>query len=176
MTDGLGQTQEESGAQSMADMAGMYLTFTLSEEVYGLEILKVQEIIGMMNVTKMPRTPHFIRGVINLRGKVIPVMDLRLKFGMEAQDDTDLTCIIVVKVQSADDIITIGLIVDAVSEVVDIAGEQIEPPPSFGTSVDTTFLLGMGKIGEKVVMLLDVSRVLTSGELELVGQVAASES
>jgi len=157
-------------------MAGMYLTFTLSEEVYGLEILKVQEIIGMMNVTKMPRTPHFIRGVINLRGKVIPVMDLRLKFGMEAQDDTDLTCIIVVKVQSADDIITIGLIVDAVSEVVDIAGEQIEPPPSFGTSVDTTFLLGMGKIGEKVVMLLDVSRVLTSGELELVGQVAASES
>jgi len=171
MTDAATRGQSSEQFVGDAATAGLYLTFTLGNEVYGLEILTVQEIIGMMNVTKMPRTPQFVRGVINLRGKVIPVMDLRLKFGMDAQDDTDLTCIIVVKVNKGDESITVGIIVDAVSEVVDIAADQIEPRPAFGTSVDTDFILGMGKIGEKVVMLLDVSRVLTSNELELISDV-----
>jgi len=154
---------------------GKHLTFKLADEEYGLEILKVQEIIGMMNVTRVPRTPAFIRGVINLRGKVIPVVDLRLKFGMDSQDDTDKTCIIVVQVMRGGAKVTIGIIVDEVSEVLDIELEQIEETPSFGTSVDADFVMGMGKIGDKVVMLLDVERVLTAGELDAVGGMAFPE-
>lgn len=164
----------ESTARTMA-RPGKHLTFKLADEEYGLEILKVQEIIGMMNVTRVPRTPAFIRGVINLRGKVIPVVDLRLKFGMDSQDDTDKTCIIVVQVMRGGAKVTIGIIVDEVSEVLDIELEQIEETPSFGTSVDADFVMGMGKIGDKVVMLLDVERVLTAGELDAVGGMAFPE-
>ncbi|MBN1514935.1 purine-binding chemotaxis protein CheW [Candidatus Sumerlaeota bacterium] len=144
--------------------AGKYLTFTLAEEEYGLEILKVQEIIGMMNVTRVPKTPEFVRGVINLRGKVIPVVDLRLKFGLAEQDETEKTCIIVVQVAQGDHRTIMGIIVDQVSEVMDIGGDQIEPVPSFGSSVDTTFILGMGKIGSKVLTMLDIDKVLSAGE------------
>ena len=147
---------------------GKYLTFQLGQEIYGLRILKVQEIMGMMAVTHIPRTPLFVRGVVNLRGKVIPVIDLRLKFGMESHEDTERTCVIVVQIVRGDQQVTMGLIVDEVSEVVDIAAEQIEPPPSFGSAVDTAFILGMGKVGEKVVMLLDVDCVLSGEEMALV--------
>ena len=150
--------------------AGKYLTFKLSAEEYGLEILKVQEIIKMMDITRVPRTPAFVRGVINLRGKVIPVVDLRLKFGMESRDNTDKTCVIVVQVNqsgaSGSSSITMGTIVDEVSEVLDIVGSQIEPAPEFGTSVNTDFILGMGKVAKKVIMLLDIDKVLSSGELK----------
>jgi purine-binding chemotaxis protein CheW len=156
----------------LADKAGKYLTFALGGEIYGLEILKVQEIIGMMNVTRVPRTPEFIRGVINLRGKVIPVVDLRIKFGLNAQEDTEKTVIIVVQITRASQQVTMGTIVDEVSEVMDIEGEQIEPPPQLGAEVETDFILGMGKIGEKVVMLLDIDKVLTGGEMEMLGKVA----
>jgi purine-binding chemotaxis protein CheW len=159
---------------SLMDKAGKYLTFTLGGEIYGLEILKVQEIIGMMSVTRVPRTPEFIRGVINLRGKVIPVVDLRIKFGLEPQDDTEKTVIIVVQVIRGAQQVTMGTIVDEVSEVMDIEGEQIEPPPQLGADVETDFILGMGKIGEKVVMLLDVDKVLTGGEMEMLGRVVQS--
>ena len=152
--------------------AGKYLTFELEGEVYGLEILKVQEIIGMMNVTRVPRTPEFMRGVINLRGKVIPVIDLRLKFALSAKEDTDRTCIIVVQVTHDTRQVTMGLIVDEVSEVQTIVESQIEPPPSFGASVDTDFILGMGKLGEKVVMLLDADKVLSGGEISQVRDAA----
>ncbi|MEO5366571.1 MAG: chemotaxis protein CheW [Magnetococcus sp. WYHC-3] len=156
--------------------AGKYLTFKLGAEEFGLEILKVQEIIKMMDITKVPRTPEFVRGVINLRGKVIPVVDLRLKFAMPAVATTDKTCVIVVQVRRADPagalqaagVITMGAIVDEVSEVLDIGGEQIEPAPEFGSAVDTAFILGMGKVGKRVVMLLDVDKVLSSGELAIV--------
>lgn len=154
-----------AGPASMMDKAGKYLTFKLAAEEYGLEILKVQEIIKMMDITKVPRTPEFVRGVINLRGKVIPVVDLRLKFGMEAKETTDKTCVIVVQVAHAAGRVTMGTIVDEVSEVLDILGEQIEASPEFGTTVDTAFILGMGKVGKRVVMLLDVDKVLSVDEV-----------
>ncbi|HUX06031.1 MAG TPA: chemotaxis protein CheW [Acidobacteriota bacterium] len=158
----------EKKDESLAEKAGKYLTFTLGDEVYGLEILKVQEIIGMMSVTRVPRTPDFIRGVINLRGKVIPVVDLRIKFGLDAKDDTEKTVIIVVQVIRDSQPVTMGTIVDEVSEVMDIEAGQIEPPPQLGADVDTDFILGMGKIADKVVMLLDADKVLTGTEIELI--------
>jgi purine-binding chemotaxis protein CheW len=166
---------ETTGPNGLIAKAGKYLTFKLGIEEYGLEILKVQEIIKMMDITRVPRTPAFVRGVINLRGKVIPVVDLRLKFGMERRDTTDKTCVIVVQVAHAGasgGSVTMGTIVDEVSEVQDIAGEQIEPAPEFGTTVETDFILGMGKVARKVIMLLDIDKVLSSGELAAVSKVA----
>lgn len=151
---------------ALASLAGKYLTFKLGVEEFGLEILKVQEIIKMMEITKVPRTPSYVRGVINLRGKVISVVDLRLKFDMEARETTDKTCVIVVQVRRSAGMLTMGIIVDEVSEVLDVSADQIEPPPEFGASVDTAFILGMGKVGKKVVMLLDVDKVLTGSELD----------
>jgi purine-binding chemotaxis protein CheW len=162
-----------ANSTSLMTRAGKYLTFELKGEIYGLEILKVQEIIGMMGVTRVPRTPDFIRGVINLRGKVIPVVDLRHKFGLESTQDTERTCIIVVQFMQGATTMTMGIIVDEVSEVINIEGGQIEETPSFGANVDTDFILGIGKVGQKVVMLLDVDRVLSSGEAALVGEVAS---
>ena len=159
---------ENSNTSAANAQAGKYLTFKLDAEEYGLEILKVQEIIKMMDITRVPRTPAFVRGVINLRGKVIPVVDLRLKFGMASRDNTDKTCVIVVQVSQANatgGAITMGTLVDEVSEVLDISSGQIEPAPEFGAAVDTAFILGMGKVAKKVVMLLDIDKVLSSGEL-----------
>ncbi|MDB5104609.1 MAG: Receptor-coupling factor, CheW [Fibrobacteres bacterium] len=150
--------------------AGKYLTFQMGKEVYGIEILKVQEIIGMMPVTHVPKTPDFVRGVINLRGKVIPVIELRSKFGMEKREDTERTCIVVVQVVWSAGTVTMGMLVDEVSEVLNVTREQIEAPPSFGASVDTDFILGMGKVGQKVVMLLDVDKVLANEEIETLGK------
>ena len=147
---------------------GKYLTFILSNEEYGLEILKVREIIGIMDVTEIPQTPPFIKGVINLRGKVIPVIDLRLKFKMEEADHTKETCIIVVDV----DTVLMGIIVDTVSEVLDIKAEQIEPSPQFGSSVSTDFILGMGKVGDKVKILLDIQKVLSEKDMQIVHKIA----
>lgn len=155
--------------------AGKYLTFQMGKEVYGIEILKVQEIIGMMPVTRVPKTPDFVRGVINLRGKVIPVIELRRKFGMESREDTDRTCIVVVQVIGAVGTVTMGLLVDEVSEVLNVGQEQIEAPPSFGVGVDTDFILGMGKVGQKVLMLLDADKVLSNEELVLASQGKAAE-
>ncbi|MCP4639166.1 MAG: purine-binding chemotaxis protein CheW [bacterium] len=150
---------------ALADLAGKFLTFSLGDEVYGVEIQKVQEIIGIMPVTQIPKTPAHVRGVVNLRGKVIPVVDLRLKFGLEAREDTDRTCIVVTQVACHGTVSIIGVIVDEVSEVLDIVSDQIEPPPSFGASVDTDFILGMGKLTDKVVMLLGIEAILGNGAL-----------
>jgi len=142
----------------------------ISGEEYGLEILKVREIIGIMDITMVPRTPEYIKGVINLRGKVIPVVDLRLKFSMATSEYTRETCIIVVDVDS----ILMGIIVDTVSEVMDIQGDAIEAPPSFGTDVDTAFIMGIGKVKEKVVILLNIDKVLTTEDMNIVSEVAAA--
>ena len=151
----------------MTDLEGKYLTFRLGGEEFGFEILKVQEIIKMMDVTKVPRTPDFMKGVINLRGKVIPVVDLRAKFGMEGAAVTEKTCVVVVQVKHGTAVrVTMGTVVDEVSEVLDVDGGQIEPAPEFGASVDTAFILGMGKIGKKVIMLLDIDKVLSAGDIE----------
>jgi len=147
------------------NLTGKYLTFKLVDEEYGLEILKVREIIGLLPVTSLPRTPSFVRGVINLRGKVIPVIDLRQKFGLDVTDDTDQTCIIVVDVAGEAASIQIGIIVDSVSEVLDIKGEDIEEAPAFGSSVDTAFILGMAKAKGSVKILLNIEKVLSTSEL-----------
>ncbi len=147
---------------------GKYLTFVLGTEEYGIEILKVREIIGMMNITNVPRTPDYLKGVINLRGKVIPVIDLRLKFAMTEQKHTQETCTIVVEVNGS----LIGIIVDTVSEVVDIGSEEVEDAPQFGQGIDTDFIIGLGKVNEKIVILLDIEQVMTIEELEMVEQMA----
>ena len=146
-------------------LAGKYLTFKLAEEEYGLEILKVQEIIQMQAVTRVPRTPDYVRGVINLRGKVIPVIDLRKKFGLDTVKDTEKTCIIVVQIAASDAKVTMGTIIDEVKEVLDIRGENIEETPTFGSSINTEFILGMGKIGASVKILLDIDKVMNAREL-----------
>lgn len=144
----------------------------LDTEVYGIEILKIQEIITAMSITRVPRMPEFVRGVINLRGKVIPVVDLRLQFGLGAHQDTQRTGIIVLDALRADGPVTLGVIVDEVSEVLYIKDDQIEPRASFGIHVETDFLLGIGKVREKVVMLLDMNRVLSADEVTTVSRMA----
>ncbi|HON93525.1 MAG TPA: chemotaxis protein CheW [Sedimentisphaerales bacterium] len=156
--------KEQTG---MLDKEGKYLTFALANEEYGLEILKVREIIGYIDVTAVPQTPSHVKGVINLRGQVIPVVDLRAKFGMATTDVTDQTCIIVVEITQSGRKFNTGIIVDRVQEVLDIAGQDIEEAPQFGASVDTAFILGMGKIGDKVKILLDIDRVLTGTDLTI---------
>lgn len=148
-----------------ARLAGKYLTFRLGEEEYGLEILKVQEIIQLQSITRIPRTPSCVRGVINLRGKVIPVVDLRAKFELGATEDTERTCIIVVQISSGESLLVIGILIDEVREVLDIRAESIEESPDFGSSVDTEFILGMGKVNGAVKILLDIDRVLTTDDL-----------
>ena len=161
--------QEAQGVnQVRALKGGKFLTFLMANEKYGLEILKVREIIGMLDVTSVPTTPAFIRGVINLRGKVIPVIDLRLKFGIKAKEDTERTCIIVVDLAQAAQDMTMGIIVDEVSDVLNIDQGQIEPPPVFGANIRTDFILGMGKVDRKVMTMLDIDRVLTEQEITLV--------
>jgi purine-binding chemotaxis protein CheW len=144
---------------------GKYLTFTLDEEEYGIGILKVKEIIGMMPITSVPRTPAFVKGVINLRGKVIPVMDLRVKFDMGAIPYTDRTCIIVVEIDSEEGTVLIGIVVDAVSEVLNIQEEEIEETPAFGTKLNTDYILGMAKTEGRVKILLNIDKVLSTEEL-----------
>ena len=157
--------QKEHTTTALMDKAGKYLTFALGPEEYGLEILKVREIIGYMDITAVPQTPSYVKGVINLRGQVIPVVDLRSKFGMETAEVTDQTCIIVVEITQSGRKFNTGIIVDRVQEVLDIAGKDIEEAPQFGASVDTDFILGMGKIGESVKILLDIDRVLAGGDI-----------
>jgi purine-binding chemotaxis protein CheW len=144
---------------------GKYLTFSLKEEEYGIGILKVKEIIGMMPITSVPRTPDFVKGVINLRGKVIPVADLRLKFSMEAIDYNDRTCIIVVEVEAETGTVLIGIVVDAVSEVLNIKEDEIEETPEFGTSLNTAYILGMAKMEGGVKILLDIDKVMSQQEV-----------
>jgi purine-binding chemotaxis protein CheW len=140
---------------------GKFLSFFLKQEEYGIEILKVQEIIGILPITRVPRTPEFVKGVINLRGKIIPVTDLRSKFNMEDREETSETCIIVVQTNGLE----IGVIVDKVSEVLDISDSEIEDVPSFGTDVSTDYLLGIGNTSGRVRLLLDIQKILTPQEV-----------
>jgi len=163
----LAETMDKT-SESLGEREGKYLTFKLANEEYGIGILKVKEIIGMMPVTSIPRTPGFVKGVINLRGKVIPVVDLRLKFGMEEMAYTERTCIIVVEMMKEEANIVIGIVVDAVSEVLNIKGEEIEETPSFGAKLNTDYILGMAKMEEGVKILLDIDRVLSADDIAVV--------
>ena len=151
---------------------GKYLTFKLNEEEYGIGIIKVKEIIGMMAITSVPRTPEFVKGVINLRGKVIPIVDLRLKFSMEAIPYMERTCIIVVEIDSNDATVLIGIVVDAVSEVLNINEDDIEETPTFGTELNTEYILGMAKMEGGVKILLNIDNVLSPKEIEGLKKVA----
>jgi purine-binding chemotaxis protein CheW len=151
--------------RAIEEKEGKYLTFTLADEEYGIGILKIKEIIGMMPITLVPQTPVFVKGVINLRGKVIPVIDLRLRFGMESIDYTDRTCIIVVEIGGDAGSIMIGIVVDTVSEVLNIKKQDIEDTPKFGTKLDTNYILGMAKTESGVKILLDIDRILRTEEI-----------
>nr|WP_321399259.1 chemotaxis protein CheW [uncultured Desulfobacter sp.] len=154
--------------KAVADMTiktGKYLTFSLESEEYGIGILKVKEIIGMLPITSVPRTPEFVKGVINLRGKVIPVIDLRSKFNMKSKSYNDRTCIIVVEIDAAESTVLIGIVVDTVSEVLNIKEDEIEETPAFGTKLDTRYILGMAKQDGSVKILLNIDKVLSSNEM-----------
>ena len=165
-----------SEAATAESLAGKYITFRLGREVYGIEILRVREIIGLLEVTRVPRAPDFIRGIINLRGRVIPVVDLRRKFAMASVEDTDQTVIIVVQCRLSGRALTMGLLVDLVLEVLTIEAAQIEPPPDLGsTAVDGEFVRGVGKTSHGVAFLLDTERVLAgAGAQALAGPAARS--
>ena len=147
------------------ERAGKYLTFLIGKEEFGVGVLKVREIMGIQEITEVPQTPPYLKGVINLRGKVIPVIDLRLKFGLSAIDYTQRTCIIVVQVNSGATLLQMGIVVDAVSEVITLALGDIEDTPDFGASIATNYILGMAKIKDKVKILLDINEVLSSHEI-----------
>jgi purine-binding chemotaxis protein CheW len=146
---------------------GKYLTFSLEQEEYGIGILKVKEIIGMMSITSMPRTPDFVKGVINLRGKVIPVVDLRSRFGMAVMEYSERTCIIVVEMTGAEGPVSMGIVVDSVSEVLNIRTADIEDTPTFGVKLNTDFILGMAKMSGGVKILLDIDKVLGEFRMSL---------
>ena len=156
----------------MADKEGKYLTFILAEEEYGIGILKIKEIIGLLPITSVPQTPEFVKGVVNLRGKVIPVMDLRLRFGMPSIDYTERTCIIVVEIGEQTGTILVGIVVDAVSEVLNIRGSDIEKTPTFGAKLNTDYILGMAKMEGGVKILLDIDQVLSNDELSMLSEAA----
>ena len=154
----------ERKVMKMEITGGKFLTFLLGSEEYGIPINKIKEIIGIMEITKVPRTPVFIKGVINLRGKIIPVMDLRLKFELGEKEYNQRTCIIVVEIDFSGSRRLMGIVVDTVSEVVNIQKGDIELPPQYGGRMDTAFLTGMGKVKGKVILLLDIEQVLNSDE------------
>ncbi|MEQ9616793.1 MAG: chemotaxis protein CheW [Phycisphaerales bacterium] len=149
--------------------ANKYLSFVLGKEEYSVEILKVREIIGIIDVTPLPQTPDYIKGVINLRGKIIPVVELRTRFGIESVEYTDATCIIVVEVESTDgEQLHMGVIVDTVSEVLSIGANDLEPAPKFATAVNTDYILGIGKVKGKTIILLDINKVLSAAEISAI--------
>lgn len=162
----------DQDGKTMSELTGKYLTFALAGEEYGISILKVKEIIGVMAVTSVPQTPDFVKGVINLRGKVIPVVDLRLKFGLNAIEYDDRTCIIVVEVGKAGSYIRTGIVVDTVSEVLNIKDGETDTTPEFGTGIKVEFILGIAKISGGVKILLDIDRILNTDELIALKDVA----
>ena len=145
-----------------------YVTFSLAEELFGVEVTRTREILSLTPVTKVPQTPDYLLGVINLRGQVVPVVDMRLKLGLPAGAETEDTCIIVVDVQVDGETITVGALADAVREVMDIRTDQIEPPPRLGTRLNTEFINGMGKVDEQFMILLNIDRIFNSEELTMV--------
>jgi purine-binding chemotaxis protein CheW len=153
---------EEIGLQ----LAGKYLTFTLDKEEYAIEILKVNQIIRLQEITAIPRTPSFIRGVINLRGMIIPIIDLRKKFQMSDHTDTERSCIVVIQLDQDGKKINMGIVIDEVREVLEIPAGDIEKTPEFGAGIDTQFIMGIAKTGKNVKMMLDISKVLTSSEIK----------
>jgi purine-binding chemotaxis protein CheW len=162
----------DQAEKAAASREGKYLTFTLAGEEYGIGILKIKEIIGALAITTVPQAPGYMKGVINLRGKVIPIVDLRVKFSMDAIGQTEKTCIIVVEVTCGGQKALIGTLVDSVSEGLNIKGSDVEDMPNFGSPLHTDYILGMAKTGGKVKILLDIDRVLNADEIQRLGRAA----
>lgn len=156
--------------------AGQYLTFTLDEEVFALSIHKVREVLDFTPVTKVPQTPDFMLGVINLRGSVVPVMDLRLKFGMTRTERTVSTCIIITEVTLDGETMQVGALADSVQEVMELERDQIEPPPRIGTRLKSRFIQGMGKRDGDFVIIIDIDRVFSAEELELAQELESQQA
>ncbi len=152
-----------------------YLTFILDEEVFALEIGKVREVLDFNTLTKVPQTPEFMRGVINLRGSVVPVVDMRSKFGMAKTEQTVNTCIIIAEIELDGDITVLGALADSVQEVVELAQDQIEPPPKIGTRLKTEFIRGMGRQDERFIILLDIDKIFSTDELTQVQEAGVEE-
>lgn len=162
-TDTLAETEQDV-------QEGKYLTFALGDEEYGIDIQFVNEIIGLQKITEVPDMPEYVKGVINLRGKVIPVMNVRLRFGFPEIEHTDRTCIIVLNLND----VIVGLIVDTVSEVIDIAQDQIDPPPSVIKGESSRYIKGMGKVEDNVIIILDIKNLLYTGEIEVLEELSES--
>jgi len=163
----------------MSTVAGesmQYLTFKLEDEVFALDITKVREVLDFTTVTKVPRTPDFMRGVINLRGSVVPVVDMRLKFGMSRTEQTVNTCIIIVEINLDGERLILGALADSVQEVIDLEPGQIEPAPRIGTRLNTAFIKGMGKRDEQFIIILDIDRIFSMDELEVFGNTVAQSA
>lgn len=155
----------------MAGKDNKFLTFALGEESYGIPILRVREIIGMMAITHVPKVKDFMKGVINLRGKIIPIIDLRSKFGLEDREYDKRTCIIVIEIETENGVRTSGIVVDTVQEVIEIDSKCIDPPTQYGTEIEHTFLKGMGKLKDKVVMILETEKLIMQNELVISNEV-----
>jgi purine-binding chemotaxis protein CheW len=153
-----------------------YLTFRLGDETFGVNVAKVREILDFTSITKVPKTPDFMRGVINLRGSVVPVVDMKLKFGMEETRKTVDTCIIVLEVTIEGETTIVGALADSVEEVLEMEPEQIEPPPRIGMKLNIEFINGMGKIGEEFVIILDTDRIFTFEEVEVLGEMGETDA
>jgi purine-binding chemotaxis protein CheW len=149
-----------------------YLTFKLDAEGFALDVAKVREILDFTTITRVPQTPSFMKGVINLRGSVVPVIDMRLKFGMSETEKTVNTCIVVVEVEFDNESIILGALADSVQEVVEMEPNQIEPAPRIGTRLNTDFIKGMGKLGDTFIMILDIDKIFTSDEIRMAQEVA----
>ena len=175
MSDDPKNTMPSPAADSTttSNLSGKYLTVVLENEAYGIAVLKVREIIRLQKITPVPQVPDFVKGVINLRGRVIPIVDLRSKFGLGAEF-TERTCIVVVQVSlEGSNSVQMGLIVDSVEEVVNLTDEEIEPTPEFGVRIDTSYILGMAKVKGQVKTLLDIDRVVAPDTMRAIAQAAA---
>ena len=165
MSTSVAASTESSNMSARNERAGKYLTFHLGTEEFGIQVLKVREIMGIQEIMTVPQTPAWMKGVLNLRGKVIAVIDLRAKFGMPTVAYSQRTCIVVAQVESEGEVMLMGLVVDEVSEVINITASEIEDTPSFGGNVPTPYILGMAKQKGKVKILLDIDQALSSSEL-----------
>ncbi|MDH5752540.1 MAG: chemotaxis protein CheW [Deltaproteobacteria bacterium] len=162
--------------ENLALFGGKYLTFKMGNEEFGIEILRVQEIVGMMDITKLPMTYEYVRGVVNLRGVIVPTIDLRMRFGMNTQQDTEKTCIIVVELAGQNRTVKVGMVVDEVAEVLDVPSSSIQPKPSFGLSCQEDFIKCVGVVNDQVKILLDIDSVLSRDKVESLKRIAQKVS
>ena len=167
-----GPAVEEIGER----LAGKYLTFKLDQEEFAIEILKVNQIIRLQEIFSVPRTPPFVRGMINLRGTIIPIIDLRIKLAMAGRIDTERSCIVVIQLDQMREMVNVGVVIDEVREVIEISAADIEETPEFGAGIDTAFITGIAKTGRSVKILLDIGKVLAASEIATITGLSGSET